>query len=305
VGRHPLEGITLKLARSEEHLGALHNSMERFLQSQFYEPVAEANPERGVFIRVENVQEPPPEWELLIGEFVYNVRSAVDHLAYELARLHLGDPLPVSIATSSEFPIFNNGRDFRFGRRDKRGRRSRRPGVPGSGLHKIRGVSQPARTAIERLQPYHRRKNPGAGALWLLEELSNIDKHRQLHLTTSQVVGSRYGIETTAHGFELRGIKAFPCVIEKGATVAHLDIRGLGPGEKMKVEAEIAADITFDRASPSPVLRERSVRAVLFQIVAFVAGQVMPTLFPLFPGIEVRVHHEDPLPRAEVRGLPA
>jgi hypothetical protein len=203
----PLTGIVLKLDRAEDHLDALNESIQRFTKKGFCTARQEFDRDRRLTLRVNQVFEPPPGWGVLIGEIVYNLRSALDHMVYELAVVNHGTRAPPrDIAESSAFPIFANGLKFRWGnakKASKSGKLSR-----DSGRHKIRAVSRPPRAAIDRLQPYHRRKNPASRALLQLEELSNMDKHRTLHFTILQQVESRYRIV----GRDVRRIRSIQAV---------------------------------------------------------------------------------------------
>ncbi len=106
---------------------------------------------------------PLAEWGLLLGECVHNLRSALDNLAFALARVHRDPPeKPQRIA----FPIYQEKTQF-----EKQGR-GNIDQLPGS-----------AAALIERLQPFQRDGSPAFGtperdALVLLQWLSNADKHR-------------------------------------------------------------------------------------------------------------------------------
>ena len=98
-----------------------------------------------------------------IGECIHNLRSALDNLAYALARLKTDPPTrPWTIY----FPIF--GEQGRF---NNNGRAS------------IAQLPPAAADAIERLQPFQRTGarqdgTPEQDLLLLLQALSNSDKHR-------------------------------------------------------------------------------------------------------------------------------
>jgi hypothetical protein len=254
VDRHRLAGVVLKLTRAEEHLATLNQSIEEFLKSDFYSTRGELDRQRRILLRVDEIHtETPAAWGVLIGEIIYNLRSALDHLAYELAVAnHLPARLPEKIAATSAFPIFRNGRKYR---------KRTRKGDPAndSGLYKIRGCHRTAQAAIRRMQPYHRRKNPDAWTLWQLEQLSNIDKHRTLHLTAAQTAMSRYGIEGTGWS-KLHGIEIGTGPFKPNAILARFNIDWIDePNRNVDVEAVIVPDIVFDKTTPAAAVRGASV----------------------------------------------
>lgn len=109
------------------------------------------------------VAPPLDEWSLQFGECVHNLRSALDNLAFALARVRRDPPeKPNRIA----FPIYQERAKFE---KDGRGNIDQLPPA--------------AAELIEKLQPFQRNGSPEFGtperdALVLLQSLSNADKHR-------------------------------------------------------------------------------------------------------------------------------
>jgi hypothetical protein len=104
-------------------------------------------------------------WGLLLGECIHNLRSALDNLAFALARL-VSDP--PSTPSALHFPICRDKSGFE---KSDRIRRS------------LDQMPAEAAALIERLQPFHRDGSEASGhpdndPLVLLQWLSNQDKHR-------------------------------------------------------------------------------------------------------------------------------
>lgn len=268
-----LLGPVLKLNRAEEHLHAIKELVDAFAGSDFYESVTEPHPEKGLLVvRARNVRNPPPEISLLVGECVFNFRSALDQIAFAMASAHT-QPLPKSFAKSSAFPIFNNGPQYRG-----------RGGPPAD--RKIRGMSRTGKAIIERLQPYHRRKNPRLKALWRLEELSNIDKHRLIHTTGAIGIKSRFRV-FGAGITRVTKIEPIFGPVTENAIVGRV-FGAFDPEAGVNVEAQIQPDIAFDRRSEGKSIRGRSVMMTLLWIreciVLDVLREVQPEFQRLFPG---------------------
>jgi len=174
TNQHPLTGFALKLNRAETHLKAIREAVQRYGGADFCELVTKPDYKRRPTARFHNVAPLDPEIPLLIGDCVHNLRSALDHLAFQLAIGHSGS-LTEQQARNVSFPIFDNGPNFRGAKRRGRG-----------AAHKMAGMSRSARAAIERLQPYHRRKHPELRALWMLDEMWQVDKHRLIHVTAQR-----------------------------------------------------------------------------------------------------------------------
>lgn len=103
------------------------------------------------------------EWGLAVGEYIHNVRSALDNLAFALARLKMDPPTRPNAVT---FPIYRDKDAFQ-----KNGRRN------------IDQMPEAVTALIERIQPFQRDGGPTEGIaendpLLQLQWLSNTDKHR-------------------------------------------------------------------------------------------------------------------------------
>jgi hypothetical protein len=277
VGRASLGGIDLKLNRAKERFDTLSQAIKDFIADEdSYSIALEQHGQGRATFRVSDVKRPPPEWGLLIGECVHQYRSALDHLVFQLVLSNRRGYLPARVVKRSEFPIFNSGPRFR-GRRNRKGEPS-----SGSGRAKIQDIPKEARAAIERLQPYHRRKNPEARSLWQLHELANVDKHRLLHVTYSSFQGSSFTIHSR-NVAELRGFDFRPGPLKRNAVVAEWQAIPIDPryGTEMNVEGEIMTDIIFGKASAARAVRGLSVTKTLFDIGAFIASDVLPPLCDL------------------------
>lgn len=165
------KGVKEKLRRAHMHRKDLKRRVERFNDSHAYSSVPEVHVETGQRLWRVDIQKRPPliRWGALIGECLFNFRSALDHLAYDLAVAYSGFPLPPKVEEQSEFPIFwskaPTKRDL-----DRR----------------IRAIHPEARNLIEQMQPYGRKDR---AALKYLDALHNFDKHRTLLLLAGVGVG--------------------------------------------------------------------------------------------------------------------
>ncbi len=154
----PLAGVKLKMSRAKEHLDALRSEVERFWQGNPNPFVRERHPE-WISFAVNIPIEPSPRLSIIVGDIAFNLRSALDHLAWQLAVLHCGsDTTP---RRYPEFPIFNCETNFKKG-----------------ASRKLANILPAARSVIELLQPYHRGDWPELAHLWILHEVNRVDKHQ-------------------------------------------------------------------------------------------------------------------------------
>jgi len=104
------------------------------------------------------------------GDIIHNLRSALDHLAYQLVMVGTNDAVPLH-PRRIQFPIAES-----FSAYESRKAR------------KVEGMRDDAKLAIDNAKPY----KGGNDALWRIHELDNTDKHRSLftvaqdHLFTAE-----------------------------------------------------------------------------------------------------------------------
>lgn len=255
-----------------------------FVQSNFYETATEFDYMGRLVARVTNLRQPPTELAVLIGDAIHNLRSSLDNLAYALATAHTGK-LSASVARACAFPIFGTGPLFR----GERGR---------GAAPKMQALSPRTRTAMERLQPYHRRKHPELELLWILEELSNIDKHRLGALTSAAMAGSSYRLSGTGE-FRIEALEVIPGALKERAVVARF-YGEFAPPPAVKVEANIVPDVLFDQSIEAKSARGIPVVDGLYGMRDLILGRVLPELSDelgrLFPGGQFRIQIGDDLP---------
>ncbi len=245
----------LKLERAAQHLHSLEIEVQRWAGTHPYTVAHEFDPERGQnILRVYAHSQPPVKLSLIISDCVHSLRSALDNLAYELAEAHTGKPLPSQIAEKSEFPIYK-GRD----------------GFEGNRKKKIGGIAPRAQAIIQRLQPYERGDYFESDPLWVLYNLSNIDKHRRLHLVmlaipTSKVGGSNVRI-SQALSFD-------DTPIEHSAELASYT--PVNPSRKMEMQFRLEISVAF---CEGPAYAE-AVVGTLSKIRDYILTRVIPPLRP-------------------------
>jgi hypothetical protein len=187
------QGVREKLDRAHMHRQDLECRVERFRHSDAYCVARETDVEAGKRRWIFHLRKEPPvsEWGVIIGDCLFNFRSALDHVALELAVTHaasIGRTLTAEEEGKSEFPIFHK-RDPTIRELDKR----------------IGAIHPEARSLIESMQPYGRTDR---AILEYLDVLHNFDKHRRLHLVVSantgmSVMGERFPFDVMNLGVPL------------------------------------------------------------------------------------------------------
>ena len=158
-----LDGVRLKIAWGKRHMGRLKAALGEFESIPPYTPVFDYDLQTGEqIIKVADTPLQPPPFPG-IGDVLYNFRSALDHLAWQLVD-HAGIKEP---GRPTAFPILDDPKKW-LSKRTK---------------DSLDGMTEPMIDLVKAHQPCFGSYAYRNHHLWGLEEYGNIDKHRFL-LTT-------------------------------------------------------------------------------------------------------------------------
>lgn len=163
---HPLVSVQEKLDRAREHRNSLNAEFDALMEGGPDSPWAlmfDIDGETRECRFWWHQDGPTPlRWSVILGEFLYDLRSALDHLARQLVLVNGRKP-----NNRTEFPVFRDSEEFE-----------------GGSCTKTRGMSAEVKTLIESIQPFSEwPDNPTGTTLWGIHNLGNVDKHKLLHLT--------------------------------------------------------------------------------------------------------------------------
>jgi hypothetical protein len=253
-------GCWAKVSRANVHLDFLNERVKSFAEDMSSYEVVTKDDWQTAEVFIHGEAEPPvEEWGAIIGDVVHNLRSALDHLVWQLtiANGHTPpNPIPPRGRPGSEwrqisFPIYTFDRRDRYPSGRRIPWRYRAPGwrsnkEPGS----LWGIRPDLRTVIQKLQPFNRGKNAPKEPLAVLDELWNIDKHRHLHLGLFLVTLDDVGTVVTGPStpeLVLRVVKKYPLRPLEGRTEIGR-IENIGQHRYISVDVDVNLRVTFDVA---------------------------------------------------------
>ncbi len=268
---HPLAGVRTKLARAQEHLDALDDGIGAFMEREPYFVSYERKPDGTEHIwRVHVREQPPLALGPMIGDFLHNARSALDHLAWQLAILS-GKEAP---GRNTSFPVCDTENAFRA------------KGV----RNKVADLTKEYRAAVERAQPFQIGGAARDHWLWHLNELSRVDKHQILHPTGAVHNDATFSTHPVDEGKD-----PFPYQIgqlgqavtmhlwtsyapfQDGAEIVRWTFEP--PRPDVKMEGQFSFYVSFGEGMQPAIL---PVTDVLANILHHVEAEVLPTLSTFF-----------------------
>ncbi len=212
----------------------LDDCLSDYIRSEPYRIVADPDGKKKLYI----TKEPPVRLSIILGEMVYQLRSALDYLFFDLVeRNHAKCSLSSRWKHDSQFPIIAKLPD-----------KICTPPVPRDRFNcGVRdALTDEAFTFIEGVQPYYSGGQAGR-LLRLLTKLSNIDKHR--HLNATVLMPTRTQEVTTAEGHSSTAISPW---IQSGAEIEPIMFHPFEVTGEMQVTDEITPEVAFDEAEIGP-----------------------------------------------------
>ena len=234
-------GHRLKFNRAAAHFNEASELLSAYVNAKQYVIRRDDDPVSGLTFWFTLDSEPPDNVALAIGDCIHNLRSALDHIVYELScrtakKDHVGD---------TAFPVYVDAKDW--DEKDSKGKLRNT-----SGLHKLRGIPQAAVDRIKELQPF----NGLEPMYWQRQRLLHVhrldiaDKHRSLNLAVAKVpeMGVYYGYD---------GPPLDVSYVHQGRVTAGLEVPILRFAPSVDpttpVEPGIRLEVVF--ADPSPLKR--------------------------------------------------
>ena len=247
-----LDGCLRKIDRAREHIDTLNTKIEAGAidlseckidakrEFKVVEGKAPALAQEIIFTVQGAIPNVPPFFSIVAGEALYQLRSALDHLVYQLIVAKTNAPPTFN----SAFPIIGNGKLVK------------KKWVSAAELYEIQtsrlkqDISSTALGFLLALQPFRRRAAYEDDPLWALSELNNTDKHRLLNLTVHEV--AHYAVQVSVGERRSFAATFHPRIrLEQGAELGRMPLEVGTIDEifdlRIKVKGDLLVDIAFDR----------------------------------------------------------
>ena len=261
---HPLDGCNEKLNRAHEHLAALRQAHDAYLGTKPFVADQVFKPEGSEIIFVGRVLRPPPlRIGVIIGDLIHNLRSALDHLVWQLVLDNGETP-----TRDNQFPVCT--------RRELWGKAREQS---------LAGIRDGHAELIERVQPFQSVK-PGNAPLARLHKLWNEDKHRvvmtvlaatrddtDVPFVTRPIPLSKFTpIRDISKMLSADGFYGTPL---DGHALARLRIEASGPRARAEMLSQWRAGLSFVDGIPAEVTINAMATTVESLVNAF--GPLLPS----------------------------
>ena len=257
--RVSLDEAWAKLNRAKHHAGVLRGEIDALgAGTSGIDPTdADAIPiplgryydpnEGAVIYRIGRIPQIRDAWPLLAGDAIQGFRASLDYLMWQLAVIHLRRQPTDREAPSIQFPSITRKRDL----------------APGA--HRFLNYIRPADIALlSRFQPYRRRSKGELHPLPKLVRLSNIDKHRRLHLLVVAAHQASFTNRVDAHRDCVPVLQPAPDgglsgmwyhtapsrPLRSDSEILRIPVRPIGPNPDVEVDARLVGWVVIGRLGP-------------------------------------------------------
>jgi hypothetical protein len=201
-----LTGVYAKLGRAEEHFRAVDVEIDSWLKSCEYRFPLKHNVDftrHAIVAQLNGTKPDLIKWTLIIGDCINNLRCALDHLIYSVAK-HETTNQPSADIDKLAFIIVDDPKLFM--NKDNKAR--------------LKWLTPDEIEAVRRCQPFIRTHPILPAPLKILRELSNADKHRLLQ--TASAAPTHLDLEfASPKGRQLVHLNSEP--IEDNSEICHID----------------------------------------------------------------------------------
>jgi len=228
-----LAGVRAKIDRAQHHFIDLHERIRVALELPEGKDTSppyktEVDGQFRQFLTIKRAKGEPLDsaLPLIVGDCIHNLRSALDHLIYQLAILN---GCGAKGARNTLFPICITPGDFA-----DISKRKVAPFVSGAAL-----------AEIEDIQPYRTTNMPDAAPLWHLAQIDNADKHRVLVVLGHKFKPVAFAVSAGGEDFSHDISESEWKPAEDGAEILRFEFSGHG---KVHVKVKTASTVKFGDA---------------------------------------------------------
>jgi len=258
--------MDLKVWRAERHRQTLDDMLKVITDGHLYTFVPKIKPDglKHVYYAVDPPAI-PDSFVAVLGDCIHNLRSPLDHLACQLARLQGDD------SDRAAFPVFKQR--YCIGKNG-----TKQPCLDVNIRPDIRKV-------LNRIQPYSR--TPIGRRLALLHDLDIRDKHRAMLVVAAAARGTTMKLIEGGRstGAQYRG--RVTRVVHKPLEDAKPCVTFTYPTPQLKVDPhlKVAVQVVFGNGGPAP---GRGILAVVDDLIRLVKRDLIPMFMDFFGEPRVR-----------------
>lgn len=238
--------------RANEHRVGLSEVWNGFIADHPFDFSLDEERDGQYVLRVRQNAPMPPLFAVIMGEWLYNLRSTLDYLVWATAA-HVTGQCPPPNEEKLQYPVYDNEQAWR------------------SNLYRLESLAERHREMLRTMQPFA--SDVDANYLGWINRLARVDRHRRLvdgtaYLAVIEPVLQVPEGSTVSFEWGERVLK------DGCANVARITVSPWNPGLNVAVNPRIGIDPEIAQWSGSSFWRGQRFAERLAVIQTFVAGEI-------------------------------
>lgn len=253
--REPFDACWRRIDRAEAHRKAASEVWNAFLKDEPYGGVLHHQGEGKYVLRVYQENPTPPEMAVFFGEWLYNLRCALDYAVYAAAIYDSRKDPPPNEGVL-QFPCYTTESEYR------------------KNEYRIKPLADHHKPIIELMQPY-RHDDPDTSAVGWLNKLARIDRHRRLSVMTAYMAELN-PIVRAPEGCTVEFEPGDRVIVDDEAEVARFTVSPWQEDWEIKANPQAGIDPEIAEWAESPFWRKISYNERLLMLRVAVLTIVVP-----------------------------
>ncbi|AZG44112.1 hypothetical protein D7316_00692 [Gordonia insulae] len=194
-------------------------------------------------VAVETFERMPVRLSTLFGEWLYELRAALDGAVYFMAVRDSGQNPPPA-ERGLMFPTFDDAAKF-----DDKGHRGR-----------LKALSDNSFALLRQVQPFNAQPDQHGNVLWWLDELARIDRHRYGHALASHADHIRVGVSSPLVMVEsfLPPNPTGPLIVDEAEPVRIIEVKAPSEWDGVDIQQHLMIDDGWSSFVDVPEWRSRA-----------------------------------------------
>ncbi|MFN3217668.1 MAG: hypothetical protein ACE367_14330 [Acidimicrobiales bacterium] len=248
----PFDACWDRLGRADSHRGTISTIWNDYIEGDPFDFDLTHVGDGVHILRVRQSAAIPPEFALVLGEWLYNIRACLDYIVWA-ASAHQTRRLPPPDQGTLQYPIYDHADAW-----DRN-------------LYRLKHLADHHRDMLHRMQPFN--SNPDANYLAIINRLARTDRHRRLTVTTGHIAEMGPVIQVPA-GCQATLEWGERILVGGEALMARISVTPWEDGHEVWINPRSGIDLDVAEWAASPFWRPIRLPERMAMVQVFVKAEI-------------------------------
>lgn len=252
MSENPFEACWHRWDRADEHRRALTSLWNEYIADHPFDYSLDHAGDGTYILRVWQQRQMPAAMSVVMGEWLYNLRAALDYTMWATAA-YVACEVPPPGEAVLQYPIYDD------------------PAAWQRNLYRLRGLTEGHRKLLETMQPFN--SDADANFLGWINRLARIDRHRRL-VDGTACISQLEPVFAVPEGSTMKLEWGERVLVGGRADVARLRVEPYVEGMRIDFNPRVGIDPEIAEWSESPFWKGKHFGERLVMLQIFVAGEI-------------------------------